>query len=69
MARFNPHHDTSKLYPAMRELAAEDAEAILSMATLNVTGPSQRHVLDLTRLINQSLSIPTALHSVLAAQS
>ncbi len=23
MARFNPHHDNSKLYPAMREFAAE----------------------------------------------
>lgn len=50
-------------------IGAKDAEAVLFVATLDLTGPSRRHVLDLTRLIDQCLSISTAIQPVLAAQS
>ena len=67
----HPHH--GELPPdqicTRYAIGAKDAEAILSVATLNVTGPSQRHVVDLKRLIDQSLSIPTAMYPFLAAQS
>ncbi|WP_211841119.1 5-methylcytosine restriction system specificity protein McrC [Roseinatronobacter monicus] len=66
-----PHHGALPPDPICTRYAigARDSAAILSVATLNVTGASQRHVLDLMRLIEQSLSIPTAMHPVLAAQS
>jgi len=66
-----PHHGELPPDPICLRYAigAKDAEAILSVATLNVTGASQQHVLDLKRLIDQSLSIPTATYPVLAAQS
>jgi 5-methylcytosine-specific restriction enzyme subunit McrC len=38
-------------------IGAKDAEAVLSVATLDLTGPSRRHMFDLTKLIDQCLSI------------
>ena len=66
-----PHHGELPPDPICMRYAigAKGGEAILSVATLNVTGASQQHVLDLKRLIDQSLSIPTGIYPVLAAKS
>lgn len=65
-----PHHGdlpTDPIYTRYT-IGAKDAEATLSVATLDVTSSSRRHVLELTRLIDQCLPIPTDIKPVMAAQ-
>ena len=51
MARFNPHHDNSKLYPAMREFAAE---CLLRNGSLLQPGlgVQSRHLVDRVKHLN-----------------
>jgi 5-methylcytosine-specific restriction enzyme subunit McrC len=65
-----PHHGALPPDPIFTSYAigAKHAEATLSVATLDVTGPARGHVLDLTRLIDRCLVTSVDIQPVIAAQ-